>query len=445
MSLSSRRALLALLVCVLALQPLTGMVVAAQSPPGAGATERLSAPAMQTGQNGTNATATPGGNASSGSSSGGSPAPVSAAERARIFPVQFDEPYLQVDAQEQGTVYNTSGPIAVFSSSQELETVHIAQQQARAELLEGGHTIVVRYSDDAAPDPRQPSLYKLSLYYPDGSTRQIELYATSTKVSVEAAQLQKYKPLIYQMQDDAEKNGFERSPEGVKAHYESVQEQAEILNNWLSEQAMRAAMTIFSWLTNPFALLITLIAIVLIALFELTRRGWVHDVISNDEGKASRKRERLRLAQKEALQTAAEEDLADVRQIGDIHEICWRDGQGVSTVGQLAELFRKGRTVERGGQRVNLHDGVADLDATTLEESWLEPAFRDGRLPNPETALGEAKVVLKRMNTKYGMGHLYREPYETVCELLDERQELIQEGETTHRSAGAGAAAPGDD
>lgn len=388
-----------------------------------------------------NATATPTPGESSGEETEGAP---SAAETVRITPVRFDEEYLSVTVQEPDSVFNTSGPFAQFSLSEPADAVRISQSGAQAELQPGGQVVVVRYADDAAPDPEHPSLYTLEIFYPDGSKTEVQLYADSTEVSAEAATLETYKPLIFDLRDDARANGYEDTPEGVEQYYEDTKERAELLESLFTEQAIMAVNTAIAWFLNPVAIAVTLALVAVGSYYRLQRRGYSLDIISNDTGKAQRLRERLRLSYKQNQQTADEERLKELPEIGSMSEVYWRDAEtaGVATVYQLAELARSGKTAERDGDLVKVHNGVEDLQAEDLSSTWLEPVAGSGRqrIASYDIALSHIKTALERMMSTYGMGHLYRETYEDVVELIDARQRVIRSGSSSTSSSGSAAA-----
>lgn len=433
----------AVLAAVLLLSAVSGVVAGAgvggaqaaagELSPDAGAEPALS---LQE-DNGTdaNATATP------SLPEDGSTGPNSSSQ-ARITPVQFEEGWLSVDTRERDAAYNTSGPFVILSITEELEAVRISQSSAEARLLEGEQTVRVDYAKDAAPDPEQPSLYTLELFYADGSKGSVQLYATKTDVSVDAAALEEFRPLFFKMRDDASDAGYERDADGVEAFYENTKERADLLDSLFVEKAFQAAATAFSWFSNPVSIGLTVLLLAIGSYYRYSRRGYALDVISNGGSRAQRQREQLFLNYRKAQQTADEERLRELPNIGETSEIYWRDAQGASTVYQLAELARSGKMVRRDGEVRQQHTGISELRAGELEDSWLESVAGTGRnrIASYDIALSHLKTALERMNSTYGMGHIYRETYEEVVELIDARQELIHQGQiTTTRSSGSGA------
>lgn len=357
-----------------------------------------------------------------------------AAETVRILPVQFEAEYLSVEVSDNGQVYNTSGPHALFQLSEPVEQAAIQEPGASVTVLDGGHVVKVEYEPDAAPVGEQ-SLFKLSLYFSDDSERTVELYAERTSVDVGGAQLKKYRPLIMTILADAEKAGYDRSAEGARSHYEDQKETAQLLDNLFAEQASRLFGSLLGIVMNPLGIAALLITASLIALWQLRRNKEALDLLTNDSGKASRLRERLWIAYHNAQQTAAEEPLRDLQGVGDMGEIYWRDAYGVDTTAGLAELFRQGLPVERNGE-VEHVGGVENLDAQNIHASWIEAVCRDHRLPSPEIALAHGKTALHRMIAKYGQAHHYQDAYEAVRELIDE----LDETRDVQRHAGTSSA-----
>lgn len=437
------RAIATLLIACLLLPSVVGTVGAAQSAAAPGAAQSLT---EHSGAEVLYQEGTPEGNATVPNGSDTAP---SSAERVRITPLRFSEEWLSTEVAEPDTRFNTSGPFVMFSITEPVDAVRISQQGADAELLTGGQTVRVSYAKDAAPDSQSASLYTLEIYYQDGSTGEVELYASQTDVSVDAASLEDYKGFLYELRGDASDAGYEKNPEGVEAYYENTKERADLLDSLFVEQATQAVATVLAWLLNPVAIAITLALVALGSYYRISRRGYALEIIGEDSGKAQRLRERLRLAYRENQQTADEERLQDLPKVGSISEIYWRDGQGVSTVYQLAELARTGKTVRVDGELVKEHHGLSELEAGSLEGSWLETVAGSGRqrIASYDVALSHCKTALERMMSTYGMGHIYRDTYEEVVQLIDERQQLVREGATSTTSGAGigGSASPGGD
>lgn len=372
----------------------------------------------------------------------------SSAETARLLPISIESDVQDTTVTEQGAVFNTSGPFALFSSSERVEQVAIQQDGARASVLEGGHTVRVTYADDAAPVGKQ-SLYELQIWFEDGSSRTVELYAEQTSISTGAANMKKYRPAIQDILSNAEDDGYERSPEGLEAHYEDTREKAQLLDNLLTEQAARLFASLVSIVANPLGIALLLAIMAVLAVYLLRQNKQVLEILTNSAGKSEQLRERLWIAYRDQQQTAADEHLRELDGVGEMGEIYWSDAFGVSTTAGLAELFREGVPVRRDGEIVKV-GGVEHLDAETIESSWIEAVCRTERLPSPEVALSHGRTALQRMCSEFGEAHHYEDAYRRVGELideLDESRDLSQYAGTGAASSvsGAGAAAGGDD
>lgn len=415
-----RGALVALLVLSLLATPVVGAVGAAGGSGGAegtnGASSQLAAFTFAQ-ENNTTETPTP----TPSESSSTPPGPPDAGETVRILPVQLEADFVSVETAKSGEAYNTSGPFALFSISEPVDQAAIQQPGGKATVLEGGRVVKVEYEKDAAPVGDQ-SLYQLDLYFEDGSSRTVDLYAEKTSVSVGAAEMKKYRPLILDMLGDAEANGYERSPEGAEAHYTDVKETAQLLDSLFAEKAKRLFGSLFGIVTNPLGIAAILVSAAVLTRWLLSRNSQVLEILSNDSGKSARLRERLWIQFKRDQQTAAEEPLRELRGIGEMGEVYWKDAYNVDTTAGLAELFRQGLPVRRDGEIKHV-GGVEDLDAESIDASWLEAACRDHRLPSIEIALSHGKTALRRMVSDYGMGHVYDGSYEKVRELIDELDE----------------------
>jgi len=301
-----------------------------------------------------------------------------AASQVRITPEKFDEPFLAVTVRESDSVFETTGPFALFTLSHEVEAARISQQPAEAQVLAGGTQVKVTYADDAAP-PGETSLYTLELFFTDGSTKEIELYARQTGVSVGASELMEYAPVLEELRQLAEQHGYGTSPEELEAYLSWVNERADLIDGFLTKSAAQlmalaiaASMNWLFWL-----LLLGLIALVA-----------VPAVGSN--------------------------------------AVYWRDGHGVRSAGQLARMAAFGAHRQTEDGLVQVHNGVDDLDTESLEDSWLEPVLRSNRIPTAKQALGEIKATLEHMETKHNLGHLYRDARDDVAQLIQEVEEEDQ-------------------
>ena len=347
-----------------------------------------------------------------------------AASQVRITPVKFDEEFLATTVQESDSVFETTGPFAVFSLSRDVEGARVTQDPASAQVLDGGRQVRVSYDDDAAP-PGETSLYTLELFFADGSTKTVELNARKTGVSVAAADLQEYAPVIEELRELSEAHGYGASPDDMLAYLEWVNERADLIDGFLTESAARLMALALAASMNWLFWVLFLGVIALVAKWIQRRYGGLLEALQNDVGRAERKRRELELAYQEAKQTADEVPLEEVPAVGS-NALYWRDGHGVRSAGQLARMaaFGAHRQTEDGLEQV--HGGVADLDTENLGTSWLEPVLRGNRIPTAKQALGEIKATLEHMETKHNLGHLYRDARDDVAQLIDEIDEEEQ-------------------
>jgi len=359
------------------------------------------------------------------------------AENVRITPVRMDEKFLNVKVAESDTTFNTTGPFALFSLSAPVESARITQSPAEAQLLAGGRQVKVTYSDDAAP-PDSQSLYTLELYFEDDSKKTVNLYATKTDVSVAAAELQEYAPVLDELKEYAEDHGYETDPEALADYLEFVNDRADLVDGWLTEQAARFLAGLMVLAMNPLSWVVLLLSLAGFGYWLKGRFGEFLDWLTNDPGKAQRKRHQLRKAYDDQQQVADEEAMTEIDAVGS-SAIHWETAFGAKSVADLADLATNGvwkRTSDGGKEQV--HEGVEALSVEDLQtgKCWLEPVLREGRISTPERALAQLKAACRRMETEYNQGHIYREP-------ADRAEQLIRDLREASRTPGAFAG--GDD
>jgi hypothetical protein len=342
----------------------------------------------------------------------------------RITPIKFDEPFLGVAVRESDQAFETTGPFAMFTLSSRVEAARITQQPASAQVLSGGTQVKVEYEDDAAPTG-ESSLYTLELFFEDGSTKTVDLYARKTGVSVAAADLQEYGPVIDKLRELAEAHGYGSSPEALLNYLTWVNERADLVEGFLTKSAAQLFGLAIAAAMNWLFWLIALLAIALVAKWIQRRYGGLLEALQNDVGRAERKRRELEQSYEEQKQTADEVPLEEVPAVGS-NAVYWHDGHGVRSAGQLANLAASGAHRQTGDGLEEVHEGVADLDAENIETSWLEPVLRGNRIPTAKQALGEIKATLEYMEIQYNLGHLYRDARDDVAQLIDEIDEEEQ-------------------
>lgn len=371
-----------------------------------------------------------------------------AADVVRILPVEIDSKIVSVETSKQGQEYNTSGPFALFSLSEPVEEAAIQQQGASATVLNGGQVVRIQYDSDAAPVGKT-SLYDLQIWFSDGSSRSISLYASETSKTVSESNLKKYRPEMLQMLEDAEKAGYERSPDGLEAYYEDQKATAELLDNLFAEQAARLLATLLALVRNPLGAVLGIVIIIGVSAWILRQNRSVLEMLSLDSGKFARLRDQYILKYEEQQQTAADRELREVDGIGELGQVYWQDAFNVTTVAELAELARGNYPIREDGEIVRI-GGVEGLDVENVDSSWIEPVCRANRLPGPQIALTHCKKALEEAKRRYGMGHYYDGSLQATRELLDELDESRDynarfSATSRDSSLGAGPGAAGGD
>lgn len=361
------------------------------------------------------------------------------AERARITPTKIQEAdYLSVEVRESDEVFGTEGDVVVFEVSQPLEAVRIQQEQAEATVLQGGHVLKVEYQPGAAP-PGNESLYRLELFFEDGSQGEVELYASETDKSVAASDLTEWEPVIDALCDLAETYGHDEcTPAEMEEFIEFAEGRLEVIEGFLVEALSFVFFWLSTGLTHP-ATLTLMLAVAGLVLWRLySKHGDILEELSTRANRYVQKRDKLESDFQSAKRTADDDDLREVPAIGSFATY-WRDAYGVRSPLQLAHLAQAGahRRVEvtpetdggdaddAGSPQVRLervHEGVDDLDLDAVEESWLEPVLR--HLPNERVALNHIRAAITYLETEYQLGHAFEDAHvqvEMLLEDLDER------------------------
>lgn len=347
----------------------------------------------------------------------------------RVSPVGFDEEFLETTTEERDEAFNTSGPFAAFTLSQPAENVRIGQSGAEATLLEGETVVFVEYSDDAANS--SATYFELELFFEDGSSTTVDLHATETSVSVAAAKLEDYEPLINDMQDDAADRGYEATPDGLESYHEWQKDRVELVESFLVERAAQLLGLTIAAAENPLVWVLGLISIVVLTFRREQAHGWILDRIENDAGATARQQEQLESAYQRDQQTANEESITVLDEINDQQAVYWNDSFDVHSTLQMAELALRGpNDAEFGFDEQALADGgevqsaISELEAEHIHDSWLAEAFSTNRLSGPREALSCIKACLVRMEATYGMGHRYSGVRSDVEELITELETL---------------------
>lgn len=385
-------------------------------------------------------TTTPNGSPTTPNESG----PVGTASQVRINPVKFQADYLNVVVAEEDATFNTTGEFAVFSLSHRVDAARIRQQPASVRVLEGGQTIKVEFQPDAAP-PGEQSLYNVELFFEDGSSKTIQLYARQTDQSVAAARLQEWEPVINELCEFAEGHGYECTPEQVEAYLTWVNDRADLVDGFLTELAVRTLLWIVSGVTNPVVDILALILVAGAAAYRQRKHGDLLEALQRMAGRYEAKIDRLQLDHERAKRTADDDDLADVPAIGSTWATYWEDAYGVKSPLQLARLAAAGeeRTTQDGLKRV--HDGVFDdaFQPGEFQNSWLERVLR--HVDREKIALNHLLRTFEWVEAEHNLGHHFRDARNRVEDVLTEVEQR-EEYPTNNSSSGfGGGPAQGDD
>ncbi|USZ73786.1 hypothetical protein [Natronosalvus halobius] len=354
----------------------------------------------------------------------------SQAERVRITPEDYDEDYLEISTEQSDKAFNTSGPFATFSLSQPVESARVGQPNADARVMGDGSVVRVEYADDAAGS--EGSLYDLELFFADGSSYTVDLYATNTDVSVEAAEYTEYSGVIDYLKDQAGDNGYEETPDGAQDYIEDTEDRADLFDHLFSEQVQMFITMRIMDAQNFVSWVVAIGLIAGLAIYFQRKHGWILELQQLAESRAELMREAIRQDYEEFRNAAAKHPLEDVTEIGTNAARYWRE-QDVETVDDMIEVACKGivKTDQYGnivydddGQVVFAHHGVDDLAAvdplTTeqlREQTWLGPLIYEGRLA-ATTALSNIEAALLVAEKDYNRGNEVRDARRTVSELV---------------------------
>lgn len=350
-------------------------------------------------------------------------------EVVRVTPEDIDKEYQTIETVTSDEVYNTTGPYATFSLSEPVESARMVQSNADVRVLGDGTVIRVEYDEDAAG--QTPSLYTAEVFFADGSDHSIDLYATQTDVSLEAAEYAEFSEFIDYTTSQAEAEGFDPTPEGAHGYLEHKEERAELFDHLFTEHVLMFLSLMLAAAHN-FVTWVVLIAIVAgLAIFFERKHGWILRLQQMAESRAELMREAVRQDYEDRRNAAAKHPLEDVPEIGPNAARYWRE-LGVETVDDMIEIACKGviKLTTEGrikydddGNVVYAHHGVDDLkdvDPLTLEQlrsqTWLGPLILEGRLA-PTTALSNIESALLVAEKEYNRGNEVRDARRTVSEL----------------------------
>jgi len=379
------------------------------------------------------------------------------AELVRVTPANPNEDYLSIQTKSSDAVFNTSGPHATFSLSEPVDAARIEQPKANVQVLGGGSVLRVEYADDAGVGGNA-SLYTAELFFGDGSTRTIDLYATQTDVSLAGAEYAAYSDYIDYTLDQAEANGYDRSPEGAQNYLEDQEEAAELFDSLFTEQILMFLAIVIQAARNFVTWVLAIGFIAGLAIYFERKHGWILRLQQMAESRAELMREAVRQDYEERRNTAAKHPLEDVTEIGPNAARYWRE-LGVETVDDMIEIACKGIVSLTDDGRIQYddddnvvyaHHGVEDLtdvDPLTMEQlrsqTWLGPLVLEGRLA-PTTALSNIEAALLVAEKEYNRGNEVRDARRTVSELND-RLAGRRDFEDAETSSNAARTAPQTD
>ncbi|ELZ05744.1 hypothetical protein [Natrialba aegyptia] len=342
-------------------------------------------------------------------------APTSA-EQVRINPVSLDVDYQAVEVAEDDSTFNTTGEFVLFSTTEPVDAVRISQSKATARVLEGGQTVRVEYADDAAP-PDEQSLYTLEVFFEDGSSKDVTLYASATEQSVNAASLERWEPVISTLQDFAEENGYETDPDSVESYITWVDDRAQLVDGFLTELAAQTIAWLIAGVMNPLNVILALALGALAMWRRRSKHGDLVDALSSMAGRYEQELAKLRNNRQQAKRTADDDNLSEVPAIGSYADY-YEDAFGVKSPAQLAHLVAAGEARATNDGLEMVHNGVDDLDSEDLHGTWLEPVLR--HIPNERQVLNHLLQTIKYMETEHQLGSVYRETRNDLEVMLDD-------------------------
>jgi len=385
------------------------------------------------------ATPTPGGN---GSTSGGG-GPPTTADQARISPVKFQKSYLNVEVREPDRAFNTTGEFAMLSVSREVTAIRISQRPAEARILQGGRQVKIDYQPNAAPSG-ETSLYQLELYFSDGSSKTVRLYASDTDQSVAAARLQQWESTIDELCEFATEHGYKCNPDSAEEFLVWVNNRADLVDGFLTRQVAQFVGWVILGARNPLTILIVIGVVALAAAYRQRKHGDILQALQQMADRYTTKIQKLQVDYERAKRTADDDDLADVPAIGTTWAQYWTDAYGVKSPLQLARLAAAGEEVYTETGLEQRHRGVADLEPAELRDSWLEPVLR--HIGDEKVALNHLLRTFEWVEAEHNLGHHFRDARNRIEDLLDETQRIEEyAGGSVDRGGLGGSPAPGDD
>ena len=355
------------------------------------------------------------------------------ASQVRLTPDIPDADYVSVETAESDERYNTSGTFVTFSLSRPVESVRVAEPGAEAALVGDGSVVRVQYASDAAPRDQQ-TLFTLQLYFPDDSTKQVELYATNTDVSANTRIDPGYESFIEYVESNAEDEGYATDPEGLEAYVQHKEDRAQLLEGLWTKQIETFIALRIAQLFSPLDWIAIITFVALLSLYLSRKHGWMLRAQQIATSKADLVREAVRQDYEQQRNAAAKHSLEDIEGIGRNDSRYWRN-VGIETVDDVIQVACKGIVAvdEHGhieqddnGNDIFEHHGVEDLksvdpltEKSLREKTWLKPLIVEGRL-RAATALSNIERALLTAEREYNRGNEVRETRMAVQEMLAE-------------------------
>lgn len=354
------------------------------------------------------------------------------ADGLRLSPIAFDEEYAKIETIEQDKQFNVTGNYAVFATNIDVKSSRVAQPNAEARVLDGQRTVEVKFDDEAAPGTS--TYYELELFFQDGSSYVVEMYASNTDLMVASVDMRESHDFVQRVIRDAERSdgGYNVEENGVQAaenYYEDKKETAEILENIFGPALEKFQFWLIATVSSALAIIVLCALIIFFVRRVKKGHGWKLESLVNTPNLQDLKRQAITLARQKDRQEAAEHPLHEVSEIGRDH-VYWIDGADVHTVKQLADLFHFGQPRFDGDEIVRdedrkpvmEHNGIEDLmNSDRLRDTWLEPVIRDGMLKEQD-AIAHGKAALDLMASKYSEPG-YRKSRLATRQLLDDLSE----------------------
>lgn len=358
---------------------------------------------------------------------------ITMAMQARINPAIPNEDYVSVTIAKADAVYNTSGGFATFTSSQPLKAARITQPKASAQVLSGAHTIRVDYQDGAARRDTT-SLYTLDLYFKDGSTKTVKLYASHTDISASTAIPSKWSPVVDYLQEQTESAGMKSTPQAALNYIKTKEDKAQLFSNLWSKKAGQYLALKFASMLNPFEWVELGVLGLIIVAFIGRKNNWLLKIQQVSPSLSAVSRAASKYNYEERKRAAAQHTLSDIQAIGGNNAALYWEKLGVETVEDMVQIACKGVLAQdesgqfltdSDGNPIYASNGIEDLfhvepftKQNLREETWLKPLIMEGRL-DVDTVLAHIVETLRVAEIEYDRGAEVRQDRRRAEQLLE--------------------------